>query len=126
MSEELGTNQLQVLTVASSLGDMLGPVQVDPAVLTPQGDGVNEETTISYTLFRVLEAAQVDVSVFTLSGDRVWSGKPGRVGGGSHALQWNGRDAADQLVPPGVYLVWVEVETDAGRDARVHPVAVAY
>ena len=71
MSEELGTNQLQVLTVASSLGDMLGPVQVDPAVLTPQGDGVNEETTISYTLFRVLEAAQVDVSVFTLSGDRV-------------------------------------------------------
>ena len=79
-----------------------------------------------FSKFRVLEAAQVDVSVFTLSGDRVWSGKPGRVGGGSHALQWNGRDAADQLVPPGVYLVWVEAETDAGRDARVHPVAVAY
>ena len=126
VSEELGTNQLRVLTTDSSLGGMLGPIKIDPSVVSPQGDGVNEETTITYTLFRVLESARVDVSVYTLSGQRVWSGSPGRLGGGSHTLSWDGRDAVNQLVAPGVYLLRVEVETDAGREARVRPVAVAY
>ena len=39
---------------------------------------------------------------------------------------WDGRDAAGQLVRPGVYLARVEVETDQGRAVRLQPVAVIY
>ena len=126
VSQELGTNELLVLTTALSLGETLGSVEINPTVVSPQGDGVNEETTITYTLFRVLESAQVDVSVYTLSGQRVWSRSPGRLGGGTHSLNWDGRDSANQLVAPGVYLLRVEVETDAGRQAQIQPVAVVY
>ena len=126
VSEELGSNQLRVFTIESSLGKMLGSVEVKPAVLTPQGDGVNEMATISYSLFRVLESARVDVSVYTLSGNRVWSGYSATSGGGTQSQEWGGRDTSGELVPPGLYVVRVEVETDAGREARVQPVAVAY
>ena len=126
VSEELGTDSLRLLTQASSLGEMLGAVVIEPEVVTPQGDGVNEEAKISYTLFRVLEGAEVQVGVYTLAGAPIWRESPGRLGGGPHDLRWRGRDDADQLVPPGLYLVRVEVETDEGREARIEPVAVVY
>ena len=126
VSEELGTEGLRVLTESSSLGEMLGAVVIEPEVVTPQGDGVNEEARISYTLFRVLEGAKVQVGVYTLAGVPIWQESPGRLGGGPHSLTWRGRDDDDQLVPPGLYLVRVEVETDEGHEARVQPVAVVY
>ena len=125
VSEEMSTNQLRVLTQASSLSS-LGAVEVSPTIMTPQGDGVNDAATISYSLFRVLEAAEVEVAVYTLAGDLVWRRKPGMLTGGSHSVEWNGRDSADQLVVPGVYLIRVEVETDEGRESRTGQIAVVY
>jgi hypothetical protein len=125
-SPELGTDQLVVVALGASLQTVLGKVEARPATFTPQGDGVNDRVRISYTLFRVLVAAEVKVEVYTLGGGRVWRWHAGAQGAGAHAVEWDGRDDQGQLAAPGVYLARVQVETDGGTLARVLPVAVAY
>lgn len=41
-------------------------------------------------------------------------------------VRWNGRDASGRRVPPGVYLVQVELDSDEGRKAATGTVSVAY
>jgi flagellar hook assembly protein FlgD len=46
---------------------------------------------------------------------------------GEHHIPWDGRDDDGRVVPPGTYLVVVELSTDGqGRLRRVAPVAVVY
>jgi len=123
---EIGTDDLRVLALERSLGGILGEVSVEPAVLTPQGDGVNDEVEIGYVLFQMLELTQAEVEVFKLSGERVRRLSPQTRGTGPHSVRWNGRDDGGRIVAPGIYLVRVEVDADTGRWARTLPVAVAY
>ena len=125
-SDELGTDQLRVLVSSSSLESVLSDVAITPAVFTPQGDAINDQVSIEYTLFSVLDAVEVDVELLTLAGQRVRSLSGGVQGAGHHALQWDGRDEANQLVVPGVYLARIGANTDRGRVVRFGAVAVAY
>ena len=125
-SDELGTDQLRVLVSSSSLESVLSDVVITPAVFTPQGDAINDQVAIEYTLFSVLNAVEVDVELLTLAGQRVRSLSGGVQGAGHHALQWDGRDEANQLVAPGVYLARIGANTDRGRVVRFGAVAVAY
>ena len=125
-SDELGTDQLRVLVSSSSLESVLSDVVITPAVFTPQGDAINDQVAIEYTLFSVLNAVEVDVELLTLAGQRVRSLSGGVQGAGHHALQWDGRDEANQLVAPGVYLARIGASTDRGRVVRFGAVAVAY
>ena len=125
VSDEVGTNQLRVLAVASTLGKVLGRVDVQPRAMTPQGDGVNDLTQVAYTLFSVREA-QVEIGVYGLDGRQVRQLYAGSQSAGAHVQPWDGRDDQAQLVSPGLYLVRVEVDADEAKFARLHPVAVAY
>ena len=125
-SDELGTDQLRVLVSSRSLESLLSDVVITPAVFTPQGDAINDQVAIEYTLFSVLNAVEVDVELLTLAGQRVRSLSGGVQGAGHHALQWDGRDEANQLVAPGVYLARIGANTDRGRVVRFGAVAVAY
>ena len=62
----------------------------------------------------------------SLAGQRVRTLSGGVQGAGHHALQWDGRDKANQLVAPGVYLARIGANTDRGRVVRFGAVAVAY
>ena len=124
-SAEVGTNQLRVLAISSSLEKVLGGVQVKPAVLTPQQDGVNDRLQLTYTLYSV-RSTQVEVSVYALDGRRVRRLFSGTQSAGPQAQTWDGRDGGGQLVAPGLYLSRVDVDTEEGRFSRLHPVAVAY
>ena len=125
-SDELGTDQLRVLVSSRSLESVLSDVVITPAVFTPQGDAINDQVAIEYTLFSVLNAVEVAVELLTLAGQRVRSLSGGVQGAGHHALQWDGRDEANQLVAPGVYLARIGANTDRGRVVRFGAVAVAY
>ena len=126
-SSQMGTNQLLIVASPESVkGGVLGQLEVQPVGFTPQGDGLNEQVQISYTLFRVLAAAEVEVEVVALNGERVWHRRMGRQGNGRHSVEWDGRAAAGQLVEPGLYLARVQVKTDQGRFARLQPIAVIY
>ena len=125
VSDELGTNKMRLLAFSSSLGKVLGDVDVRPSAVTPQGDGANDVVQVSYSLFSVRET-HVEIGVYTLAGRQIRQLYDGPQSAGSHQLQWDGRDDQLRVVAPGVYLVRVEVGADEGRVARVHPVAVAY
>ena len=126
VSEELGSNQLVVVASASSARGVLGDLEVGSRAFTPQGDGVNDQLSIQYTLFRVQQASAVKVGIYALDGRRVWQAQPETQAAGRHTARWDGRDGAGQLVGPGIYLTRVEVETDKGSEIRLQPVAVAY
>ena len=127
VSEEMGTNQLRI--VATAQGSVLAAMEVDPNAFTPQGDAVNDEVQIGYTLLKVLGAPEVVVEVFDLRGRclwRVWRAGPSGREAGRHAVLWDGRDQSGRLVGPGLYLVRVAVETDRQREERMACVAVVY
>ena len=126
VSEALGSNQLVVVAAASSARGVLGDLEVGSRAFTPQGDGVNDELSIQYTLFRVQQASEVKIGIYALDGRRVWQAPPEAQAAGRHTARWDGRDGAGQLVGPGIYLMRVEVETDKGSEICLQPVAVAY
>ena len=72
------------------------------------------------------QASSVRVSVYNLSGQRVWQLQPGSQSSGSYTVEWDGRDGAGSLAPPGIYVVQVEAETDKGTESRVRSFAVVY
>jgi len=127
VSEEVGTNQVRMVAVQSSLGSVLRDVVVQPSVFTPQADGVNDVVSIGFTLFQLLAGAQVEVGIFSLGGQRVWEEVlEVQRAGPQEAVEWDGLDEAGHLVPPGVYLARVRVVTDQGDFVQMQLVHVAY
>lgn len=101
-------------------------VAAQPRLFTPNGDGVNDETRIHCDLVRLVDAAPLTVRVFDLAGRRVRTLFAGERGGGSFAVAWDGTDAADRRVPPGIYLFRVHLATDAKKEAVLGVVEMAY
>ena len=110
----------------TSLGGVLGPVVVEPAIFTPQGDGINEQVKIGYSMLRVQKGVEVEVGVYALSGERVWHLRSQEQEAGRHLAKWDGLDDHGSLVPPGLYLVRITVATSEGDFERLQHVAVVY
>lgn len=118
------------LIVTADLGRaiLLDSVRVESPVLTPNGDGVNDETTVLATIYQLAGAQRIHIGVHDLSGRRLRDLSIERdQPSGEHHVPWDGRDDDGRVVPPGTYLVVVELTTDGrGRLRRVVPVAVVY
>jgi hypothetical protein len=134
-NDEVSTNQLHVLVTETSLeGGILSSVEVAPAVVTPNGDGVNDEVRISYTLLQLTEEASVKISIYDLSGLRVRliyageeiNGKYDQPSGPYSRKVWDGRDDDGDLVSPGLYLYRVSVHADEGNYEKAGTIAVMY
>ena len=121
----------QSLVVISDLeaGRLLAPLEVTPPVLTPNGDGVNDEAAISFQVFQVRGPPRLTVRIHDLSGRLVrdLTRMPPQASG-RHEFLWDGRGDSGALVAPGVYAARVEVKVHAGgrRTSRVRLVHVAY
>ncbi|MFH1566625.1 MAG: hypothetical protein ABIL09_01400, partial [Gemmatimonadota bacterium] len=124
--DDVASDQIQVVAQQLSL-DVLGPIEVVPPVLTPNGDGSNDEVALRFTLFGVTDAP-LRVRVYDLGGRLVADlrGHDQAASAGRFAPTWNGRDGTGTLVPPGLYLVEVEVDVDRGTVRRMTSLAVAY
>ena len=110
-------------------GEVVGEVVV-PAVFTPNGDGINDELEIQFSVLRLREDRPISVAFFDLAGRQVGRATPasGREEGQSGLLSfsWDGRDSARKQVPPGIYLCRIELQSDAD-DIRVRRiVSVVY
>ena len=126
VSDEIGTSQIRVLALASSLGSILSGVGIRPAVITPQGDGVNDRALIHYTLLNTQANAPVQARIYSLAGNQVRQLSVALQTAGPQSLEWDGRNEAGHIVPPGLYLVWLEVATDDGGHAQTRLLGVAY
>ena len=121
---DVASNSIQVVSSDAALG-VLGAVALSSPVVTPNGDGTNEQVAIGFDLFGVAGGA-LRVEVRDLSGRRCAAILDARAAAGPYALRWDARDERGELVPPGLYLIRVEVEVDHGTFARMEAVGIAY
>ena len=102
--------------------NVLGDLAIAANPLTPNGDGINDEAQIAFSLFKVAAARPVVLRIFTLGGDAVRRLEQ-QLTGGPQSFAWDGRDDGGDLVPPGLYLCQIEASTDAldkkHRETRV-------
>lgn len=124
-SDELSTNeQLVRVTLTSRVA---GSVRVEPPVLTPNGDGINDVADVTFSVLNLLAPSSLHVTVHDLSGRPLRRLETDRqLGSGRHSFAWDGRDDGGQLVPPGLYLVSVGIDTDSGSEGLVGQVTVVY
>ena len=101
-------------------------VSAMPPVFTPNGDGINDYTTITYDLLYLTGQAPVALRVYDLARNQVAELPAAGSGSGRFQLSWDGRDAQGELLLPGVYILQVEVETDNGTERSSSVVTIAY
>ena len=123
--------QSQTLVALSQLrpGRLLDVLQIEPPVLTPNGDGINDNTIVGIDVFQVRGSnAHISVQVFDLAGVRVRDlSQTAPSPSGRHQIPWDGRDDGGGLVAPGIYIVRAGVDVDASTSAyRTGLVHVAY
>jgi len=107
-------------------GELVRKVTAHPTTLTPNGDGINDQTMISYDLRNIGVPRQIALRIFDLSGQLVREVISTPAVSGSFAAAWDGRRTEGDLVAPGVYLYQVDLTTDKGLSAATGTVAVAY
>lgn len=123
-NEKVSTNDVRVLALGTSL-EVLSPVHIVPRAMTPNGDGVDDQTVVSFSVSGSQDAL-VSVEVYDLSGGKVNTLRSGRGGTGRYAERWDGTHEDGELVSPGIYLVRVKVDVDAGVFERTQPLFVLY
>ena len=101
-------------------------VSATPAVFTPNGDGINDYTTITYDLLYLTGRAPVALRIYDLVRNQVAELPAAGSGSGRFQRPWDGRDAQGELLLPGVYILQVEVETDSGTERSGSVVTIAY
>ncbi len=116
-----------VLSPALLRGRLLAQVELTPNPFTPNGDGLNDEVSLRYSLLSIDAPRPVDLRIYDLSGRlvRVISAAA-ETNGRYEDKTWDGRDGSGQLVPPGLYLLHLAVAGDSRDDEVQRVVAVVY
>ena len=125
-SAAVGTNALRVLGGADKAGSTIEDLAFSTGVVTPNGDGVNDRLAIDYTLFRLPAPVPVVLNVYDLQGVRLGRRALGVQSAGPQSVEWDGRDAAGQMVAPGLYLVEIALESEFKTFRHLQPLGVAY
>ena len=93
-------------------------------IFTPNGDGVNDELTLSFVLLKA-DSVEPHIQILDMAG-RVVARLSGESTGPSRRFVWDGRSEAGQPVAPGVYLYRIDANADAGEATQIYTVSVAY
>jgi flagellar hook assembly protein FlgD len=100
-------------------------VEISSSVVTPNGDGHNDELQVALDVINLIEERPLSLRVIDLSG-RVIRNVVARGVAGQQQLTWDVRDEAGKTVAPGDYLLELSLKGD-GREERLHRlVSVAY
>jgi len=124
---ELVDSSTARVSLLASEGALIQDVMM-ASVFTPNGDGINDELTVSFALLKVLEKRPLGVAFYDLSGRLVGQGHGVTTTGkaGQQTFTWDGRDLDGQAVAPGIYLCRIEVEADDRDNHLTRLVNIAY
>ena len=105
---------------------VLHSLEITPSPFTPNGDGINDRLHVIVSVLKIDRPRQIQVEFFTLGGTRV--ARLSTMGiGGRRVLEWDGHDEVGGLVPPGIYVVRVHVDTDTdSENTQMRVVNVVY
>ena len=107
---------------------IVADISVAPNPFTPNGDLVNDIAHIEFSLFKVYAERPAAVRIWALDG-RQMRLLEGTAQGGHQQFAWDGKDDLGRVVPPGLYICQIDIDTDAQDSAgqrRSHLIAVAY
>ena len=82
----------------------------------PLGDPLNATTRIPFALPGDESAYEVDLGIYSLTGQRVASLVKGNYPPGAHEATWDGRAASGRRLPPGLYVCRMEVASANGQE----------
>lgn len=93
------------------LDEGLSGAVAEPNPFSPNGDGLYDETHISFFLSR--EADWVTIEIYDMSGEEVrtirWQQGLTETGRNAFDIGWDGKDDTGQIVPYGIYVLRLEV-----------------
>ena len=106
--------------------NLLDKIVISPEVLTPNGDGINDQLQVSYILLRALSEVPINVTLYDLSGRTVRRLQNSGALNGPQLLTWDGRNEDGAMTPPGMYLLRLSIDTDTGSENRPPLGGLAY
>ena len=104
---------------------LLANVSIEPRILTPNADGVNDVLRVEFDLVNVLAPRLVGLRVFDMAG-RLLQMLEEQALAGDMVLVWDGRALAGVRVPPGLYVAELRIDGDGGIQRRRRVISVAY
>ncbi len=126
VSRAVSTNSLKVWGASDRVEQVIGDLRFSSEVITPNGDGINDELRVDYSLFRLPEAVPVELSIYRLDGTRAAHFDVGRQGAGLQRATWNGRGADGRRLVPGLYLLDLSLKAEFETIRHLRPLSVAY
>ncbi len=115
------------LTVSAKIeNDLFAGVDFSSTVLTPNGDRINDELTLSYILLKATNPVNIQVVVHNLAGQEIVRIYDQYDLSGPNQVIWNGSDGSGGTVSPGLYVVRLSADTDAGKTTEMRSIAVVY
>ena len=105
--------------------NLFANVALSSPVLTPNGDGVNDEMLLSVDLVNVLEPRPLRLHLYDLAGRAVYN-RSEDVRAGQRQFNWDGNDNGGNRVAPGIYIVEILVEGDAANERAQKIISVVY
>ena len=125
-NDAVSTNSLRVLGSEDGATAAIQDMRFSSPVLTPNGDGANDRVRIEYSLFRLPASIPVELRAYSLDGRQVARLPFPAQGSGPQSLEWDGRDTAGAIVPPGLYLLEIALQSDGIGARRLRPLGIAY
>ena len=104
---------------------LLANMSLSSKAITPNGDGVNDELTLAVALVNVLVPRPLRLRLYDLAGRPVYDRSEDSRAGPQEII-WDGRDSRGDRVAPGLYVLEVLVEGDAGDEKVQVLISVAY
>ena len=90
------------------------------------GDGINDQSIVQYDITNIVRLSPVEVLIYDLSGRLVRRLIDGKAISGRFRQAWNGRDGAGNIVPPGHYVVSIQLRAGTGSVREIKMVRVTY
>ena len=92
---------------------------------TPNGDGANDHLPIEYELLN-LSTVPVTIGIYDLAGRHISEVYQGTAASGRFATSWDGRDSQSNTLPPGLYILRLEIDSDRGVEAEQRVISLVY
>jgi hypothetical protein len=114
------------LTSLPAHEELIGNISITPDVITPNGDGVNDRMDVIFSVFKVDRERRVTAHIYDVGGFPVTKIGDWRGASSNYETSWDGSDEEGEPVSPGLYLLRIEVDGDAGNKTVSKVVSVVY
>ena len=99
-------------------------MRLSPQIFSPNSDGVNDLVQIEYELLNRSNAPPAALRVYDLAGRQVCAMLGDPAESGLFHAEWDGRNNQGALLPPGLYVLQLEIEADKHTDRSQRLVAL--